>query len=141
MAECLQYPDFSCVVLYRYVYFFYSYGNIITIILGKPWQWIWLPWPIMFLLLKISNLLSVSFKLLVQPVHLLWMNDIYSAIFTDWCEQMPCSCCVVMCGTLFVMYGNLVFYSVFANDKRNEMDLYDVLRLLFLFDFLERVRY
>ena len=36
------------------------------------------------------------------------------------------TCCVDMCGILFVMYGGSVFSSSFSITERSEMGLYDV---------------
>ena len=44
-------------------------------------------------------------------------------------------CCVEMCGMLFVMYGSIVFSSVFAITERSEMGLYDVSMFMSLFGF------
>ena len=47
-----------------------------------------------------------------------------SAVLVEWLLWM--TCCVEMCGRLFVMYGSSVFSSDFAIIDSSEMGLYDV---------------
>ena len=51
----------------------------------------------------------------------------------EWFDLKPC--CVVIRGVLFVMYGRIVFSSVFAVTERSEMGLYEVPKFMSLFGF------
>ena len=54
-----------------------------------------------------------------------------STVLVEWLFLK--SCCVEMCGMLFVMYGSSVFSNVFAITERSEMGLYDVPMFMSLF--------
>ena len=56
-----------------------------------------------------------------------------SAVLVEW--LLLKTCCVEICGILFVMYGSSVFSSVFSITERSEMGVYDVPMFMSLLGF------
>ena len=92
-------------------------------------------------MLTVSNaLLMSSATVIVRSGGLFWLKPLAtmlfvlcSAVLVEWLLLKPC--CVEMCGMLYVMYGSIVFSSVFAITERNQMGLYDVPMFMSLFGF------
>ena len=92
-------------------------------------------------MLTMSNaLLMSSATVVVRSGVLFWLKPVAielfmlcSAVLVEWLLLKPC--CVEMCGTLLVMYGNSVFSGVFAITGRSEMGLYEVPMFMSLFGF------
>ena len=92
-------------------------------------------------MLTVSNALLMSSAIvIVHSGGLFWLKPVAmvlfvlcSAVLVEWLLLKPC--CVEMCGMLFVMYGSIVFTSVFAITERTEMGLYDVPMLMSLLGF------
>ena len=83
-------------------------------------------------MLTVSNALLMSSTIvIVRSGGLFWLKPVAmvlfilcSAVLVEW--LLFKSCCVEMCGMLFVMYGTSVFSNVFVITERSEMGLYDV---------------
>ena len=89
----------------------------------------------------VSNaLLMSSATMIVRSGGLFWLKPVAivlfmlcSAVLVEWLPLK--SCCVEMCGMLFVMYVSSVFSNVFAITDRSEIGLYDVPMFMSLFGF------
>ena len=77
----------------------------------------------------VSNaLLMSSATVMVRSGGLFWLKPVAmvlfmlcSAVLVEW--LLLKSCCVEICGMLFVMYGSSDFSSVFAITERSEIGL------------------
>ena len=85
-------------------------------------------------------LLMSSATVMVRSGGLFWLKPVAmvlfmlcSAVLVEWLFLK--TCCVEMCGMLFVMYGSNVFSIVFSITERSEMGLYDVPMFMSLFGF------
>ena len=92
-------------------------------------------------MLTVSNaFLMSSANVIVRSGGMFWLKPVAMVLFmlcsAVLVERMLLkSCCVEMCGMLFVIYGSSVFSSVFGINERSEMGLYDVPMFISLFGF------